>query len=131
MTISQDDNATGKDFNRSTPELEERFKVLPSTADCKEYLKLRMMQLTEVASVLLCVDQGNIKLMEFLHKQIPVTYKLITEDTPQVASSEATEGLGTSFSYEDTNYKAIAVDANGLPLLSADDSQASLEELGL
>ena len=67
--------------NQSTPELSEKFKELPSIEDSKEYLKLRMMQVTELASQMLCIDQGNLKLMDFLQKQIPATYRLLQEDS--------------------------------------------------
>lgn len=104
------------DHNQSTPELADRFKDLPAIADCKEYLKLRMMQVTELASQMLCTDPGNLKLMDYLQKQIPATYRLVTEDSPVTGHQE--EALSTSFEFEDTNYKAVQVDASGVPLLS-------------
>lgn len=84
------------DHNHNTDELAVFFKEIPT--DPKEYLKLRMLQVTELASVLLCADQGNLKLMEFLQKQIPATYRLLQDD------SQAVQETALDFALESTDY---------------------------
>lgn len=102
-------------------ELDNLVTSLPDTQISLNHLKLRMLQLTELAATMLCADPGNVKLLDFLQKQIPATARLLQETTSTATPDSSASSI--SFDLEDTNYSAVQVDAFGVPLSSANDTE--------